>query len=366
MLKEMDKGKLVKIALGAVGAIVLIIVILLIFHAITAKKSGYSDVENKLLNAAKNYYKENENLLPKSGIEELSIDDATLTSLGYLKSLNDLVNKDNVTCTGKVVITYNDGKYRYTPLLDCGDAYMTKTLASYIEKNEEKVFSGDGLYELNGELVYRGEKPNNYIKFSGELYRIVKLVDGQAVLIMNNRYQRTVWDDRYNADRKRSDGINDYTVSRLREYLDEAIDGNKLISSDDKELLSPFNLYIGKRSEIDSYNDGTIEKSEYLENQYIGVLPLYDYINASIDTNCVSAKTNSCKNYNYLNYFDYNWWTVTADSTNSYRVYRISNSGTIDTMRAVSSGYIRPVIQLVSDAIYVSGNGTKDSPYVVK
>ena len=50
------------------------------------------------------------------------------------------------------------------------------------------------------------------------------------------------------------------------------------------------------------YNDGSIEKSSLLEKQYIGLLPLYDYINASIDTNCNSALTESCTNYNYLNH----------------------------------------------------------------
>ena len=165
MLKEIGKKKLIIIAACAIGFIVLLIIILLLVHALSGNKKSYSGIENKLLNAAKKYYAENEKLLPQSETEELSIDDVSLTSAGYLKDMNDLT-PSGVTCTGKVVITYNGSNYRYTPLLDCGDNYKTKTLVSYIEENEKKVFSGVGLYDLNGESVYRGETPNNFITFS--------------------------------------------------------------------------------------------------------------------------------------------------------------------------------------------------------
>ena len=35
-------------------------------------------------------------------------------------------------------------------------------------------------------------------------------------------------------------------------------------------------------------------------------------------------------------------------------------------MRANSNGYIRPVIYLAKDALYVSGTGTETDPYVIK
>ena len=173
MLKGIGKKKLIIIAACAIGFIVLLIIILLLIHALNGNKKSYSGIENKLLTAAKEYYAENEKLLPQTVTEELSIDDVSLTAAGYLKDMNDLT-PSGVTCTGKVVITYNGSTYRYTPLLDCGDNYKTKTLSSYIEENEPRVFSGVGLYDLNGEYVYRGETPNNYITFAGKSYRIVK------------------------------------------------------------------------------------------------------------------------------------------------------------------------------------------------
>ena len=142
--------------------------------------------------------------------------------------------------------------------------------------------------------------------------------------------------------------------------------GDTLFSDKDKLTVVAHNLYVGKRSEDISYNDGSIEKSDVLENKYIGLLPLYDYINASLDNNCYSAITQSCANYNYLNGFDYNWWTMTGDSNSTHRIFRISSDGKISTSRAATSIYARPVIYLAKDAVYVGGNGTLDNPYLVK
>lgn len=365
-MKDLGKKKLLIMMGGTIGLVILIVVILLIYNAIFGKTS-YKDIESKLLNAAKKYYSENASLLPKSELEEVTTTDAALTSAGYLKSMGELTKKmDGVTCTANIVVSYAGGEYRYTPLLNCGSAYTTKTLTSYITDNVEKVYTGSGLYDLNGELVYRGENPNNYIKFADNLWRIVKIENDQAVMILDKKNERMVWDDRFNTDRDRSDGINDYTVSRIYEEITKIYEENTLVNKNNKNLLAIHPLYLGKRYESDMGNDGSIEKATFMEKQYIGLLPLYDYINASIDTNCNSALTTSCTNYNYLNHFDYNWWTITGDASNSYKVYRISSDGEIESIRANSYGYLRPVIYLAKDAVYVKGTGTEADPYIIK
>lgn len=365
-MKDLGKNRLLMIMGGTIFLVVLIVIILLIYNAIFGRMN-YKDIENKVLNAAKKYYSENSSLLPKNELEEVTTTDSTLTSAGYLKSMSELTKKMNgVTCTAKVVVSYAGGNYRYTPLLDCGSSYATKTLTSYITENVERVYTGAGLYDLNGELVYRGENPNNYIKFSDKVWRIVKIENDQVVMILDEKIERTVWDDRFNADRDRSDGINDYTVSRVCEDITQIYEESKIFNKNNRNLLAMHSLYLGKRYESDMVNDGSIEKATFMEKQYIGLLPLYDYINASIDTNCSSAITTSCTNYNYLNHFDYNWWTITADASNSYKVYRISSDGEIESIKANSNGYIRPVIYLAKDAVYVNGTGTESDPYIIK
>ena len=365
-MKSLGKDKLLKLAIGIIVAVVVIVIILLIYHSLIGKKNSYSDIENKVLKAAKKYYSENQNLLPQNDNEQISIDDVSLTSLGYLDNLSDMVENKEVKCSAKVIISYNNGNYRYTPILDCGEAYKSQTFASYIENNVERVYTGAGLYDLNGEYVYRGEFPNNYIKFSGHMYRIVKITDNKAVIILDDKYERVEWDDRYNTSKDSTIGINDYKVSRVKEFLDTVYNDNSLVDEKSKQLISKHNLYIGKRNPSDNYNDGSIEKAEVFENQYIGLLPLYDYINASIDTNCNSVVTNNCSNYNYLNHYYFNWWTITGSASNTYDVFCVYAEGVIKSVRAVITEAVRPVLYLADDALYVSGDGTKDNPYIVK
>lgn len=366
MLKDMDKKKLMFIGIAIVGIIVLIIIILLVYHAFNNKVS-YTDIENKLLDASKSYYKEHSELLPQTSKDTVYVDDITLTSSGYLDSMSDLTSKLDVTCNGKVYVNYSNNDYRYVPVLDCGESYKTKLFNEYIKNNTEIVYSGNGLYELNGELVFRGDKPNNYINFDGNDYRIVKIDNnGDIVLILDERFQRSVWDDRFNIEKNSEDGINDYTMSRIKDNLEKLYNDGDVVSDNNKKLLKSFTLEIGKRAEMDETNDGSLEKSAIVENSFVGLLPLYDYLNASIDINCLSPLNESCKNYNYLDIYDYNWWTITALQETTRRVFNISSDGSIRTSKCSTNGYIRPVIHLANNVIYVSGDGTKDNPYKIK
>ena len=218
-MKDVGKKKLLMIAGAIVGLLVLIIIILLIFHAITGeKKLSYSEIEDKVLTAAKKYYNENKNALPENDGEQVVISDNTLTSAGYLKEMSKLTNKTGSTCSANVYVTNINSEYRYTVKLDCGKDYSKKTLSEYIKENVEKVYSGDGLYELNGELVYRGDTPNNYIKIDKRLYRIVKITDDKVTIIVDSdRITTKTWDDRYNIEKDSEYGINDFTISRIKE-----------------------------------------------------------------------------------------------------------------------------------------------------
>ena len=365
-MKDLGKKKLLIITGGIIGLVVVIVIILLIYNAIFGSTS-YKDIENKVKQAAIKYYETNKELLPQSEKEQVTITDTTLTAAGYLDSMSKLTkDMKGVTCSASVMVSYVEKEYRYTVLLDCGDNYSTKTFTSYIQDNEKTVYTGQGLYDLNGELVYRGENPNNYVKFSGKIWRIVKIENDQVMLILNEKSERSVWDDRFNNDRNRTDGFNNYSVSRVYEKLQTIYQEDSLLNKESKKLLAAHPLYVGKRYDTDIYNDGSIEKSNLVEDQYIGLLPIYDYINASIDENCNSVLTDSCTNYNYLNHFEYNWWTLTGDNSNSYKVYRISSEGIIEAVRAATNGYIRPVVYLAKDVLYASGTGTESDPYIIK
>lgn len=366
LINDIGMKKILMIAGIFVGVIVLIIVCLMLYNSLFAGTS-YSKIENTLVSAARDYYKKNPKLMPQTSGGSVSVNATTLAANKHMKDLSEYTKKINsaISCTGSVTVTEVNGKYRYTPNLKCGDQYETKTLVSQIRSNEELVITGQGLYEMNGGYVFRGDAPNNFVDFSDRIWNIVKIQDDYIYMIMRDSKDiKSQWDNRYNVNRNTTSGINDYSVSRIKTYLD-SLYNSTLLNEQSKMLLSPYNAPVGKRDESVMANDGSIENSTIEENTYLGLLPLYDFINASIDANCNSAASKSCANYNYLSYLVGSWWTATGNSATTHQVYKIEN-GKISSSTTNTSSRVRPVVRLVKDALFVSGDGTETNPYKVK
>ena len=138
----------------------------------------------------------------KNDGEKSEVDATTLSSDDYklMKPLSKL--KKNVSCTGKVVVQKVNNKYIYTPYLDCCNSYKTEELYKSIKNKNKVVTSGNGLYEMNGEYVFRGDTVNYYVKLSKWLIRIVKITSDNKILLIPEYkdYYSDVWDDRYNSD----------------------------------------------------------------------------------------------------------------------------------------------------------------------
>ena len=100
--------------------------------------------------------------------------------------------------------------------------------------------------------------------------------------------------------------------------------------------------------------------------QKLGLLTVSDYINASMDSNCTTATSRACQNYNYLA-IDTSWWLGTAvnEETNS-EVFMVNSNGTVESTSASNYAYIRPVVYLNSRVLYASGKGTEENPYKIR
>ena len=356
--------------------IVLTILILIIVWLISLKASksrSYSDLENIMSEAAEKYYGDNKELLPKKNkdISEVSI--SKLINNKYLKEL-DKYGDNMALCSGKVVIENNDGQYVYIPYLDCGEKYKTKELYREIIKDDHIVTSGAGLYYMNNEYVFRGDNVDNYVSLDDKLWRIVKVTqNGEVELIYNTSYDTaTYWDNRYNSTTKSTDGYNDYSISRMKEQLNEFYDTFKesddednLLSKDTMKHLTSYNLCYGKRSVEQNVNNNSLECSK-TESTRLGLLTVSDYINASLDAGCSKASDLSCQNYNYLASTKDAWWLLTGKAENDYQVYYVTRGGVIKYSLASDYYSIRPVIQLNNKTMFESGKGTKNKPYKIK
>lgn len=366
MIEKIGTKKIIITMCIIILILILFMVGAFIYNKLYYKKS-YSEIENIMVNSAKKYYTKNKDRLPNNEGDITSIEVNELVKQNYMKDISSYLKNDKEKCTGKVNVTKINKDYKYTPKLECTN-YNPKYLAEHIKEKVTKVKSGEGLYELNNELVYRGENINNYLTFAGYNWRIVKVANDKVKIIFDDEMkdaEAIEWDDRYNEEAESEVGKNDYKVSRIKESLEKLYLDEKMFSKKDRLSISTSTVEIGKRNITDQNKTGAPERSELLDNQYLSLLPVYDYLNASIDENCKSIETKSCNNYNYLAKSESSWWFVTASTSNSYQVYKFDGD-TIDYYQAASQSHIRPVLSLTEDTFYVSGNGSKDNPYKIK
>lgn len=364
-------GRLIKIALIIIVFLILLFVVLYLSSLVNSKKNfSYEQVEEVLKNAAISYFEEQPEKLPKNEKQVMKVEDSVLVNAGKMKDLSSYVNK-GTACSGYVEVRLRSKDYIYTPYLNCGDSYTSTKLSTALTK--KVVSSGYGLYKMDGEYVFRGEKVNNYVQLDNALWQVVKInSNGNVMLIRNGEsYYTAPWDNRYNVTEKYNVGINNFNSSRIKESLqglyndDPAIEKDPILSSNDKAKLVSFDLCIAKRSMDSVANYNSIECGEKVDNVKVGLLTVSDYIRASIDGNCKSPDSKSCQNYNYLN-SKFEYWLVTADSADSFHAYSISINGVIKSSYTNDYASIRPVIQLNSNTMISGGSGTLEDPYLVK
>lgn len=358
-----DKKSLIYIAVGVIILILIIVLLIIFVNKNSLKTSKYTDIEQTMVNSAKEYYKKNSELLPILENTEVKVDSETLITNSFMKPFSEMT-KEKVKCTGYVTVNKSEEEYVYFPTLNCEDKYNSETLVSHI-LNKGTVTTGEGLYKENNYYIYKGEYPNNYIEFDGKTWRIIKINEDKTLKLLpiKEKFERYIWDDRYNSDKEDYSGINNFSVSRILEYLEKTYEKNTFVSKKNKNLLVKSNWCIGKLPEKNILISEINLCNETYNDLYIGLIQADEVLKASIANNCTNIFDNECTNYNYFLNIE-SGWTLNASSDKTYNVYN-SENGTITYERASSSNYIRPVININANVLYKGGNGTKDKPYKI-
>lgn len=367
---NLEKAKLIKtMGIILVMAIVFILIMFLITSCTNGKKT-YEEIEEIMTSAAESYFDNHQESLPQKDGGTQTVDVSVLVAEGKMK---DLSKYTNATCTGSVKVKKSGSTYLYVPNLNCGEAYTSQELYSKVKEDNKIVSTGYGLYNKNGNYIFRGEKVNNYVQLDSALWRIVKITSGNnLVLVMNETLGNTEpWDNRFNQTLNYKAGINTYSSSRIKESLTEAYNTkdenvtSAFLSDKDKSMLVSFNLCTGKRALDETGTEQAVECREIAKDQKVGLLTAADYMNASIDTNCKSPSTRSCQNYNYLNN-KAEYWLATANPANTNEAYMVTASNGIKVGDASNYAEVRPVVHLNTNVLYKSGSGTEEDPYIVK
>lgn len=345
------------------AATVLIIIILIIINACSNKSgNSYEEIEQDMVKAAKEYYANHKNNLPKEENGTVTVTIGTLVDEELIEEVIDPSNSSQ-TCSGHVEVTKVGKDYSYIPFLTCKGNYEPKYLIDII-KDVKKDEYGNGVYEMGGELVYRGEDVDNYVQFNDQLWRILKVdTEGDIKLVLANYTDESyVWDDSYNPEENSESGITtDYLHTDIRKSLNEYYDQN--FTTDSKAKIVSKNLCVGKYAEEDAFS---VEKecSMVKENEKIGLLTASDYKNVSLDENCKNITNSECMNRNYLSDDDnFVTWLLNSSSENTYKVYYLTKD--IELTNANNDKRINPVIYLKSDIISKEGKGTMDNPYII-
>lgn len=392
------RDNIIKILFGIIAIIILVVVVVACSHrpVSTSDDSGYLEMENKLQTAAIKFTNKNKTILPKVINNTKKLQISTLIENNYLPEFHAVEDR-NVKCTGYVDIIkkYEDQEeYRFTPYIKCGKYYETKTIGEHIIENEPLVNNTQGLVQVEVKkedvqpkeegqeqekyysYYFKGEYPNNYIVLGERLYRIIEITeDGNLKVISTERTGGSyTWDNRFNTERQRYDGINEFDKSRIKQNL-EFLYGNtneeagEIYFSDlEKEYIIEHEFCVGKRSEGNTAINTASECSEK-ENMYVGLISIADYYRVSTSKYCDAVGKSECNNYNYLFSLDpgrdITLLTLTGNSDNTYEVYMIYY-GSLQTKKASVSKRLFPVIYLDKNIIYKSGDGSAKNPYYVR
>ncbi len=200
-------------------------------------------------------------------------------------------------------------------------------LADSIIKESPIVYEEDGLYIASGSYIYKGKEVNNYIRYSGLLWRIVT--------IKNTKEINIVLDDSINSLRWNKN-ITNFNESDISKYLN-----NVFAKGLDLNLLSK------AKTCLDSINELTDVKCTNVNiDDYVRLLNINEFLNTKTEDS-------------YLGNNDL--WLENRSDTQVWH----TNGGNLSLADSTETYLVRPVVTLNRSNKLIKGTGTKDDPYII-
>ena len=303
------------------------------------------------------------------------------------------INDKTFTLTVNV---YADGKVVNAPATKTLsqlilDSNQVITKAPTLTTSSNNTTDASGLYKSTdtntGKPTYyfRGNVTNNYVKFAGQTWRIVRVnEDGTIKLIMNNainnnksyNFQINSYDYKYMyyTNGKAKSILNDWYDSNLSKYDTHIITGNYYCEQAKVKANSSYTMgnentvvyssYIPNfKCSTDNNGYGLIENKigliSYDELAMAGIY--YGQVNLDNYLSSDSTWTSSPSGIGDLNGSSYpTIWIMTGTDSGMAKISLIPGS------IYYTSFALRPVINLKSNTQISLGDGTKDNPFVVE
>lgn len=211
------------------------------------------------------------------------------------------------------------------------DIVKNITLKDKLTSLNNIAYQNDGLYEKDGYFYYKGNNVSNYLYYSGRLFRIIDINDGIRII-----EDETLTNLVFKMD-------SNYEESLIHKWLKEYVNTLK-----DRDFYLKKNKWCNAKIDIENYDcQETIE-------DIVGLISVEDYLQAG-------AKNSYLNNETY-------YWTINEDTLGN-PLY-INSEGNINNIYHKDDNYfsygVRPVITLKEDIPLISGDGSKNNPYIIE
>lgn len=366
------------IAVIVILAIIALITMASVMGLFNKTKTSLYDTQVEIVeSAAKKWAIANNGYLPTDG-SEYALQLSRLVSDGYLDDGDIIDPRTEKEMNGYVNIVYDEGINQYKiEFINLSNAGLTK---KYVLDNVSPVTEGTGLYadeRESGRYYFKGQNPNNYIKFNNEIWRIISIESDGTLKIIKETGFNHVFDE---TDSRTIENANPECAAYTMGCPIWAKNGTTILKNSD--LLTYLNSsYYDKLNK--KYKDMTVsgkwcyrrvstagtEASDFLEDEFfdfcgttvtsgkVGLINVKEIRDASLGT-CGYMK--SCSN-NYLNN-NTEFWTLNYSND----ALIMDSSGNIISINASNTAVnARPVLYLKSD-LELSGKGTGTKPFTIK
>ncbi len=202
-------------------------------------------------------------------------------------------------------------------------------------------------YDDGTDTFITGEDPDNYIWYSGKLWRAV---------LVNNEEKTVKLVTQWNISAiPYSSGSTDFAGSYMEEWLnDTSVDGFLGNLRDYENFIVTDSVW---DATMDSRELGKITRPEgtTIVEDAVGLLNIYEY------------QTSYSGTYNYYGYLNnkLQWWLVTPDT--STKIWQVNSqqdgNGNTTSYEPTGTAGIRPSIVLKSNIKIIDGDGTENNPY---
>ncbi len=296
-----------------------------------------------------------------------------------------------------------------------------KSSAMYVSQNKE-IMAGE-LYpfemaqtettatwsdEERTEYRYLGNNPNNYVRFNGELWRIVGIFttedqqgnrDQRLKLVNPTSIGTYAWDSS-SSTVNQGTGVNEWSTSTLARTLNSGAYFNRTLgecyleagqivtpcdfsatglSSEARNLIDSVKWYttsMGDGSTVDFYanerklatqtfTDGILRNASWIGT--VGLLSVSDYGHtfATTDEVCYETPYQCVNRTSWLASDEMGTWLLNA-ATVDHGVYALTKSGTVVSVPASYRLAVHPSVYLKPSVKIAGGVGTFDNPYLLE